>query len=84
MSVVIKLFKAGKSSKGIYHFKIGVSDKRRSNNTRFIEQVGVYDPSRKPAFIKVDKEKALRWLKNGAQPSDTVKSLFKKEGVVLS
>lgn len=81
MPARIKLFKAGKGGKGVYHFRIAVADKRRSTQTRFLEQIGYYDPSKNPPLVKIDKEKAVKWLKVGAQPTDTVKSLFKKEGI---
>jgi small subunit ribosomal protein S16 len=81
MSATIKMFKVGKGGKGSYHFRIAVSDKRRSVQSRFLEQIGYYNPTKNPPLVKIDKEKALKWLKNGALPSDTVKSLFKKEGI---
>lgn len=49
---------------------------------RFIEEIGTYDPTKDPSVIKVDAEKAKKWLSNGAQPTDTVKALLKIEGVL--
>ena len=49
---------------------------------RFIEQLGTYDPSKSPAAVTLKKEEILRWLSNGAQPSDTVRNLLSKEGII--
>ena len=49
---------------------------------RFIEEIGYYNPMEEPSVVKVDPEKAKKWLQNGAQPTDTVKALFKKHGVI--
>lgn len=81
MAAVIKLFKVGKGSKKVYHYRIAVADKRKTTRTRFIEQLGSYDPTKDPAEVKIDKERALYWLGVGAQPSSTVKSIFKREGI---
>ena len=61
---------------------IVAADSRFPRDGRFIETVGTYNPIAKPAEVKIDKELAIKWLSNGAQPTDTVKALFKKEGIL--
>jgi len=78
MVVRIRLRKPGKPVKGRYHFKIVVADSRESREGRFIEQVGFYDPSKKPELLKIDLDKVESWIKKGAQPTQTVKSLIKR------
>lgn len=80
MATKIRLKRMGAKKAPFY--RIVVADSRSPRDGRFIEEIGYYDPLKKPSVIKVDKEKALDWLKKGAQPSDTVKSLFKQAGVI--
>jgi len=63
-------------------YRIVVADARSPQDGRFIEEIGYYDPATTPATVKIDEEKALKWLANGAKPSDTVKSLLQKQGVM--
>ena len=63
-------------------YRIVVADSRYPRDGRFIEEVGYYDPTKDPSVIKIDAEKAKKWLSNGAQPTDTVKALLKIEGVL--
>ena len=63
-------------------YRIVVADSRYPRDGRFIEQLGTYDPLKEPAEIKVDAERAQAWIKTGAQPTDTVKRLFKTAGVL--
>jgi small subunit ribosomal protein S16 len=79
MAVVLRLKRMGANKKAF--FRIVATDKRSPRDGRFIEEIGYYDPRKNPAVIKIDKEKVEYWLKNGAQPSVTVKSLLKKEKV---
>ncbi len=60
------------------YYKVVVADSRFPRDGRFIEEIGVYDPMRDPATIKIDVEKYKTWVKNGAQPTDRVKKLFEK------
>jgi small subunit ribosomal protein S16 len=62
-------------------YRVVVSDSRSPRDGRFIDEIGIYNPTKDPAIIEIDTEKALKWIETGAQPSDTVKSLFKKAGV---
>jgi len=79
MAVVLRLRRMGTNKKPFY--RIVATEKTSPRDGRFIEIIGHYDPKKDPAVIKIDKEKALYWLKNGAKPSVTVKSLMKKQGI---
>ena len=63
-------------------YRVIVADSRSPRDGRFIEEIGYYNPLTEPAEIKIDAEKAKKWLGNGAQPTETVKSLLKKSGIV--
>lgn len=78
MAVKIRLKRIGAKKNPFY--RVVVADSRFPRDGRFIEEIGTYDPIANPAKINIDVEKAQQWLKNGAQPTDTVKSLLKKAG----
>ncbi len=80
MAVKIRLKRIG--SKRNASFRLVVSDSRRTPTGRFVEELGFYDPTTEPATYNIDEEKALKWLNNGATPSDTVRSLLKKSGIL--
>lgn len=80
MPVKIRLKRLGK--RGIPYYHIVVADSRRSRDGRFIEQIGSYDPNSNPATIILNNEKALQWLKNGAQPTDTTRAILSYKGVL--
>ena len=80
MAVRIRLKRLGAKKAPFY--RIVVADSRTSRNGRSIEEIGIYDPTKEPVVLKVDAEAANKWLANGAQPSDTVKALLKKAGVI--
>ena len=63
-------------------YRVVVADSRYPRDGRFIEEVGYYNPQTEPAEIKIDADKAKDWLAKGAQPTETVKSLLKKSGVI--
>lgn len=63
-------------------YRIVVADSRSPRDGRFIEQIGTYNPVVEPAEVKIDEEKALDWMAKGAKPSDTVRSLFSKKGIM--
>ena len=63
-------------------YRIVIADSRSPRDGRFIEQIGYYNPLTNPADVKIDAEKAKQWISNGAQPTDTVKSLLKKNGIL--
>ncbi len=79
MATKIRLRRMGAKKKPFY--RIVVADSRAPRDGRSIEEIGYYNPNVNPAEIKVDVEAAQKWLANGAQPSDTVRSLLKKAGV---
>lgn len=74
--VKIRLRRAGAKKAPFYH--IVVADSRNARDGKIIEQIGTYDPMTNPATIVLDKEKVNTWIKNGAQPTDTVKALINK------
>ncbi|MBR3621670.1 MAG: 30S ribosomal protein S16 [Clostridia bacterium] len=80
MAVKIRLRRMGAKKNPFY--RIVVADSRYPRDGRFIEEIGTYNPLTSPSEIKVDAEKAKQWLTNGAQPTDTVKALLKKEGIL--
>ena len=65
------------------YYRIVVADSASPRDGRFIEEIGTYNPLKDPAEIKIDAEKAQKWISNGAQPTDTVRALLKKSGVEL-
>ena len=78
--VKIRLRRMG--AKKAPYYRIIVADSRSPRDGRCIEEIGTYDPVTEPATIAVDAEKAQQWIKNGAQPTDTVKALLKKANVL--
>ena len=80
MAVKIRLRRMGAKKAPFY--RIVVADSRYPRDGRFIEEIGTYNPTATPSEIKVDVEKAKQWIANGAQPTDTVKALLKKENVL--
>ena len=80
MAVKIRLRRMGAKKAPFY--RIVVADSRYPRNGRFIEEIGYYDPAKTPVTVQIDAEKAKKWMSNGAQPTDTVKALLKKNGVL--
>ena len=80
MAVKIRLRRMGAKKAPFY--RVVVADERSPRDGKFIDEIGYYNPLREPAEIKIDSEKATTWLNNGAQPTETVKSLLKKSGIV--
>jgi len=80
MAVKIRLKRIGAKKSPFY--RVVVADARYPRDGRFIEEIGTYNPITEPAQINIDNEKALKWLKNGAQPTDTVRSLLRKTGAI--
>lgn len=81
MAVKLRLTRMGKKKQAFY--RIVATDSRTRRDGKFIDNIGYYNPITDPAEIVVDEEKVFQWLKNGAIPSDTVKSLFSKKGIML-
>ena len=80
MAVKIRLRRMGAKRQPSY--RVVVADTRYPRDGRFIEEIGFYDPTKSPSVIRIDNEKAQQWLKNGAQPTDTVRALLKKSGAI--
>jgi len=80
MSVKIRLTRMGDKKSPFY--RVVVADSRSPRDGKFIEILGTYDPLKQPAVVKIDNEKAAKWLSNGAQPTDTAKSLLITAGVI--
>lgn len=80
MSVRIRLKRFGTKKKP--HRRIVVCDKKRARDGKTIEEIGCYDPSKKPPLVVVEKDRAKYWLSKGAQPSEIVRSILKKQGVI--
>lgn len=79
MAVKIRLRRMGAKKAPFY--RIVVADSRYPRDGRFIDEIGYYNPLTDPIDLKVDTEKVQKWISNGAQPTDTVKSLLKKAGI---
>ena len=80
MSVKIRLKRMGMKKNPFY--RVVVADVRSPRDGRFIEEIGYYDPTKEPAVVKIDAEKAKTWIANGAQPTDTVRVLLKKNDIL--
>lgn len=80
MAVKIRLKRIGAKKAPFY--RIVVADSRSPRDGRFIEEIGTYNPVSKPAEVKLDEESVLKWLRNGAKPSDTVRNLLSKQGIM--
>ena len=80
MAVKIRLRRLGAKKAPFY--RVVVADSRYPRDGRFIEEIGTYDPTKEPAAISIDSDKAKKWIANGAQPTDTVKALLKKSNIL--
>ena len=80
MAVKLRLKRMGAKKAPFY--RVVAADARSPRDGRFIETVGTYNPLVNPAEIKIDEELAIKWLKNGATPTDTVRNIFSKAGIM--
>ena len=80
MAVKIRLRRMGAKKAPFY--RVIVADERSPRDGKFIDEIGYYNPLTNPAEVKIDADKAQKWIENGAQPTETVKSLLKKSGIV--
>lgn len=78
--VKIRLTRGGAKKKTFY--RIVVADSRAARDGKFIEILGTYDPLKDPAEVKINEEKAKKWISDGAKPTDTVRALFKKQNII--
>ncbi|WP_082234194.1 MULTISPECIES: 30S ribosomal protein S16 [Halobacillus] len=80
MAVKIRLKRMGSKRNPFY--RVVVADSRSPRDGRIIEQIGTYNPVANPVHVDIDADKAMDWMSNGAKPSDTVRNLFSKEGIM--
>ncbi|MDD3026717.1 MAG: 30S ribosomal protein S16 [Erysipelotrichaceae bacterium] len=80
MAVKLRLMRMG--AKRAPFYRVVAADSRVARDGKYIELLGTYDPTKNPAAVKINEEVALKWLANGAQPTDTVKNLLAKEGIM--
>ncbi|MDI6812426.1 MAG: 30S ribosomal protein S16 [Desulfitobacteriaceae bacterium] len=80
MATKIRLRRLGAKKNPFY--RLVVADSNAPRDGRFIEEIGFYDPTKRPEVLQIDEEKALKWLTTGAQPSDTAKSLLRQAGIL--
>ena len=80
MAVKIRLRRMGAKKAPFY--RVVVADSRYPRDGRFVEEIGYYDPTKEPSVVKIDADKAKEWIAKGAQPTDTVKKLFKQAGII--
>lgn len=80
MAVTIRLARFGVKKRPSY--RIVVADSRAPRDGKFIERIGTYDPNQDPAVVRIEEEKAIKWMTKGAQPSQTVKKLMKESGLL--
>ncbi len=80
MAVKLRLKRMGKKKSPFY--RVIVADARSPRDGRFIDEIGIYDPNQEPSLIKIDADAAKKWLKDGAQPTETVSRLLKEAGIL--
>ena len=80
MATVVRLTRMGRKKKPFY--RIVVADSRAARDGKFIEILGTYDPLKDPAEVKINEEKAKKWISDGAKPTDTVRALLKKQNII--
>ena len=80
MAVKMRLRRMGKKKAPTY--RVVIADSRSPRDGRFIEEIGSYNPGTDPATVQIDAEKAKKWISNGAVPTETVRSLLKKSGII--
>jgi len=80
MAVKIRLMRMGAKKRPFY--RVVVADSRSPRDGRFIENIGTYDSTKQPAVVDIDAQKAMEWMQKGAQPTDTVRSLFSEVGIM--
>ena len=80
MAVKLRLKRMGAKKRPFY--RVVAADSRVTRDGKFIELIGTYNPITEPAEIKIDEEVAMKWLRNGAEPTDTVRDLFKRQGII--
>lgn len=79
---MVKLRLTRMGAKKAPFYRIVAIDERKARGAEYLDNIGYYNPTKNPAEVRIDAEKATTWLKNGAQPTETVRSLLKKEGII--
>jgi small subunit ribosomal protein S16 len=82
IKTMVKLRLTRMGSKRAPFYRIVATDSKKARDGQYIEQVGYYDPTKNPAVVQIDADLAKKWLANGAQPTDTVRDLFKKHSII--
>ena len=77
---MVKLRLTRMGAKKAPFYRIVATDSRKARDGQYIEQIGIYDPASEPKIVRIDADLAKKWLANGAQPTDTVRNLFKEQG----
>ena len=80
--MAVKIRRRRMGAKTAPFYRIIVADSRSPRDGKCIEEIGYFDPMKEPKVVKIDAEKAAQWIKNGAQPTDTVKALLKENGII--
>ena len=80
MAVKLRLTRMG--SKKAPFYRIVATDSRKARDGQYIEQIGIYDPTKEPAVVQINAEVAKKWIANGAQPTETVRDLLKKQSII--
>jgi small subunit ribosomal protein S16 len=80
MAVKMRLIRIGKKKQPVY--RVVVMDGRSPRDGRYLDQIGRYDPRQEPSLVEIDNEKAVEWMRNGAQPTDTVRKLLEISGAM--
>ena len=79
---MVKLRLTRMGAKKAPFYRIVATDSRKARDGQYIEQIGIYDPVAEPKVVRIDADLAKKWLANGAQPTDTVRNLFKEHGII--
>ena len=79
---MVKLRRTRMGSKKAPFYRIVAIDSRKARDAQYLDKIGYYDPTKEPAIVKIDSEKALAWLAKGAQPTETVRSILKQQEII--
>ena len=80
MSVKLRLTRMGAKKAPFY--RVVATDSRKARDGQYIEQIGIYDPTKNPVLVQIDADLAKKWLSTGAQPTETVRDILKKQGII--
>ena len=80
MAVKLRLTRMGAKKAPFY--RVVATDSRKARDGQYIEQIGIYDPTKEPAVVQINAELAKKWIANGAQPTETVRDILKKQGIL--